>query len=204
MGNVTVLQVGTLVVPMLVWYARITMNVPVPVQMVSLPCMPATKTLHVRTTTDHISATVISVGTQPLMEQTPNVSTLMNVSLHHLMMPHQGTHVMPTLPVLIMMEVTSVTVFQDGNPTQLTPIPSVSMLTNVPNQPTIPKWKAVQLTLHALILMVPMNATVTQDGKMLTVTWTPKLPVKISTNVLRSTKTVLPCSNVTIYQHVLI
>ena len=61
--NVTVLQVDSLVVPTLVWYVRVMMNVPVPVQMVSLPCIAATKMPHVETMTDHIFANVISVST---------------------------------------------------------------------------------------------------------------------------------------------
>ena len=81
------------------------------------------------------------------MEQTPNVRTLMNVPLLHRMMLHQSTHVMQTQAASIMMEVTS------ENPTQLTLIQNV----NVPNQLTIPKWKAVQLILLALILMILMS-----------------------------------------------
>ena len=85
------------------------------------------------------------------MEQTPNVRTLMNVPLLHRMMLHQSTHVMQTQAASIMMEVTS------ENPTQLTLIQNVSTMINVPNQLTLPKWKAVQLILLALILMILMS-----------------------------------------------
>ena len=53
-------------------------------------------TPHVEAMTDHILATVISVGTQPPMERTPNVRTLMNVWLLNRMMIHQSTHAMQT------------------------------------------------------------------------------------------------------------